>query len=634
MKKSLLVLLLSSCAVFTVTAQNSIFKDTLKMPAGFIIDSILLPPSPLTTQILFIGGHDIVQTTRTYGNPAGVQIAKEWHDFIGFTPDTTRQSLGWISVNHEMIYRDDKIGDGGGMTVFRVRRNANDQLEVIDQTLTDGRKGKFFNVDFVNTVGETGMNCAGISSTVDGRIWTAEEWFRTNNASINNGAISTVGNARGIEDTPIRIATQGAANQGVRDTADFTIRNSGFADFDGRTIRKFQNFNWMVEIDPRQAKAIRKQYNWGRQGFEGGAIAADNRTVYLGEDATPGWFTKFVADTPGDFTKGKIYAYKHDIPEKWVEIPNNSLDTMMNFSAAARRRGATGYARAEWVAIDPKTNKVYWTETGVDDLGPEFARGLATGATIDPGHVARAQSKGFTSATDANYKDYYGRIWVYDPKTLEHYIYLEGGPDLPEPGPAEANYPSKHLSNPDGLNVMQIDGKSFLVINEDLNNTTFGRVPAGVNNLSCEVYLLDLSKTNPTVNDLIRLTTVPRGAEVTGACPTPDGKSLLLNSQHSSVRNAFPYNHSFTFAIHGFDKLKTTALQDPEIEKSNELKLYPNPTRRVVFMNKTVDAAIYDLSGKRIRVVRNTNELDVADLAAGTYFVQTADGEVKKLVIQ
>jgi hypothetical protein len=146
--------------------------------------------------------------------------------------------------------------------------------------------------------------------------------------------------------------------------------------------------------------------------------------------------------------------------------------------------------------------------------------------------------------------------------------------------------------------------------------------------------LLDLSKTNPTVNDLIRLTTVPRGAEVTGACPTPDGKSLLLNSQHSSVRNAFPYNHSFTFAIHGFDKLKTTALQDPEIEKSNELKLYPNPTRRVVFMNKTVDAAIYDLSGKRIRVVRNTNELDVADLAAGTYFVQTADGEVKKLVIQ
>ncbi len=603
------------------------------MPAGFVLDSVLLPPSPLSVQVLFVGGVDLVQTTKTYGNPAGQQFAKEWHDFIGFTKDTTNASFGWISVNHEMVYRDDRIGDGGGMTVFRVKRNANDQLEVVDQTLTDGRKGKFFNVDFVNTVGETGMNCAGISSTIDGRIWTAEEWFRTNNSDINNGQnVSAPNTAGAFPMAPGRTSSSNAPNQGVRDTADFTIRNSGITGFDSLRIRKFQNFNWMVEIDPRQAKAIRKQYNWGRQGFEGGAIAADNKTVYLGEDATPGWFSRFVADTPGDFTKGKMYVYKHDTPSKWVEIPAVP-DSMLNFSAAARAKGATGYARPEWVAIDPKNNKVYWAETGVDNLGPAFAAGVATGATIDPGHTARAISKGFASATDANYKDYYGRIWVYDPATLEHFIYLEGGPDFAA-SPAEAAYPSKHLTNPDGLNVMQIDGKSFLVINEDLNGTTFGRTPAGVSNPTCEVYLLDLNKANPTVNDLIRLTAVPRGAEVTGAMPTPDGKSLLLNIQHPSASNPFPYNHSLTFVINGFDRLKTTALQNPEVEKSNELLLYPNPTRRTVFMNKTIDAAIYDASGKRIRVVRNTNELNVEDLTAGIYFVQTADGEIKKLIIQ
>lgn len=595
------------------------------MPSGYILDSVLLPPSPLKMQVLFVGGHDIVQTTKTYNNPAGQQIAKEWHDFIGFTPDETGASLGWVSVNHEMIYRDDKIGDGGGMTVFRVKRGADDNLEIVEQTLEDGRKGRFFNVDFVNTVGETGMNCAGISSLVDGRIWTAEEWFRGNNASINNGNIST-------GSLPIRISTQNVANQGVRDTSDFTIK-SDIPGFDSLRVKKFENFNWMVEIDPRQAKAIRKQYNWGRQGFEGGAIALDNKTVYLGEDATPGWFSRFVADTPGDFTKGKMYVYKHDAPGKWVEIPNDKPENMLNFGQKAAEAGATGYSRPEWVTIDPKTGKVYWAETGTDNLGPAFAAGVAEGVTIDPAHTARATAQGLSGATDPNYKDYYGRIWVYDPATLEHYVFLEGGPDFAA-SPDEANYPEKHLSNPDGVVVMQIDGKSFLVIQEDLNGRTFGRVPAGVNNNTCEVYLLDLSIENPTIDDLIRLTAVPRGAEVTGAIQTSDGKSLLLNSQHPSVNNPFPFNHSLTFALHGFDKLTITDLQDPNFEPTQELLVYPNPTRRAVFFNRTVDVAVYDANGKRIRVERNVSELNVSDLATGMYFIRTSEGETKKLIIQ
>lgn len=632
MKKALLALLLSSCTIFFVTAQNSIFKDTLKMPAGFQPQQVLVPPSPLSLQVLFVGGVDMVQTTQTYGNPAGQQFAKEWHDFIGFTKDTTNASLGWVSVNHEMVYLDNKIGDGGGMTAFRVRRSpTSDSLEVVEQTLADGRKGKFFNVDFANTVGETGMNCGGIEGP-DGRIWTAEEWFRTNNASIITG--QNINNPTSVGAFPK--APGSAVNQGVRDTADWTIK-SDIPGFDGQKIKKFQNFNWMVEIDPRQAKAIRKQYNWGRQGFEGGSIANDNKTVYLGVDATPAFWGRFVADVAGDFTKGKLYVYKASNAqgERWVQIDNGSIDKMLNFDAQALAVGATMYNRIEWTAIDRKTGKIYWTETGADALGPLWSDDAANGGTYDPYHIARATAKGLTGPGDANYKDYYGRVWVYDPATNYNSVLIEGGPEFDQSAsPAEANYPKNHLSNPDGLQVVTIDGKSFAVIEEDLNGLTFGRTPAGATRAICEVYLLDLSKQNPTVDDLIRLTATPRGAEVTGCTMTPDGKTLLINSQHPDVNNPFPYNHSLTFAIHGFDRLKTTALQDPEFEKSNELLLYPNPTRRVVFMNKTVDAAIYDANGKRIRVVRNTNELDVADLTVGMYFVQTADGEIKKLVIQ
>ena len=184
MKRTLLSIVLSCAFLTYINAQTTtLFAEEIEMPSGYNPEEVLLPPSPLSLQVIFVGGHDLVQTTRTYGNEAGISYAKEWHDFIGFTPDNSGESLGWVSINHERIYRNDRIGDGGGMTVFKVQRNPlNDrELVVVDQQLSDGRKGKFFNVDFVNTVGETGMNCGGISSIVDGRIWTAEEWFRSGN---------------------------------------------------------------------------------------------------------------------------------------------------------------------------------------------------------------------------------------------------------------------------------------------------------------------------------------------------------------------------------------------------------------------------------------------------------------------
>ncbi len=633
--------LLATCAFVGLSASSAqtIFSESVRMPAGFVPDSILMPPSPFTTQVLFIGGTDIVQAPGAYGNKPGPALAKEWHDFIGFTPDSGTGDLGWISVNHEMIYRDDMLGDGGGMTVFKVRRAANGQLEHVEQTLADGRKGRFFGVDFANTVGETGMNCGGISSMVDGRIWTAEEWWRSNNRDINGGNVGTT-------NFPLRVGS--TANQGVRDTADFTIKTDIPGPWNGMKLKKYQNFNWMVEIDPRQAKAIRKQYNWGRQPFEGGAVEAGNRIVYLGPDDTPGFFGMFVADTPGDFSKGTVFAYKHDKPGyKWVPIYEHA--DLLDHHKAAARKGATMFNRIEWVAIDPlDDNAVYFTETGSDFPGAAFAAGQAAGGVHDPYHKARATALGIASPNDRTYPDFYGRIWRYDAvrDTLE--VYLEGGPALTA-SPTQENYPAVHLSNPDGLAMMKIDGRSFLVINEDLNGRSFGRVPDGVSNSTCEVFLLDLAIKKPKLNDLIRLTAVPKGSEVTGACATPDGKSLLLNIQHPTTTNPFPYNHSLTFAIHGFDKVRIPrkAAHSPAapaeaqliLNSGSELKpafrLSPNPTTRFVEFNGLEDVAVYNAAtGQRLMVRQQVDRLDVSELTPGTYIVQNGAGEALRLVIQ
>ena len=574
----------------------------------FESDTVIMPSSGIKQQVLFIGGVDMVQTTDTYGNPAGAFPAKQWHDFIGFTPDPSSDDLGWLSVNHERVSADDNIGDGGGMTAFKIRRNpSTDLIEIVEQTLPDGRTGKFFNVDFANTVGETGMNCGGIQSSFDGRIWTAEEWFRASNAHIYDDG------------------------DGVRDTADFTISGSGISMADGQTISKYENFNYMVEIDPKTATAVRKQYNWGRQPFEGGVVMPDNKTVYLGADNTPGIFTKFVADNEGDFTTGTTYFYKEDAPGKWVEIDNTDLNKMLHFQDEAIALGATMFNRLEWIAYSPKDGNVYMTETGRDNPASRWNDELADGGKFAQHHIDRANKQYATGPDDLDYRDYYGRVLKLDIVTNEVSVYIEAGPEYAD-DVDPSDYPSTHLSNPDGLGFITIGDVSYMLICEDLNGTSNGRMPMGTSNRTCEMFMLDMRIANPTLDDLIRIAQVPVGAEITGVNGLPDGKTILFNVQHPSSSNPYPYNNSCTIALTGFHE---GFLSTPEIDEStSELKMYPNPAISVVHLNKTTDIGIYDATGKLIHVVRNTNKVNVSNMAPGTYYIQTADKETKTLIVQ
>lgn len=601
-------LLFSASLLVAATASHAQLGFNPHFDFTIETETVLVPESLIQKQVIFIGGVDEVQTTDTYGNPAGSFPAKQWHDFIGFTPDEGSSDLGWISVNHEMISSDDNIGDGGGMTVFKIRRNAaTDSIEIVSQTLSDGRTGEFFNIDFANTVGETGMNCGGIQSEADGRIWTAEEWFQSSNAAIYSDG------------------------SGIRDTSDFTISGSGIAMADGETIKKVQNMNYMVEIDPREAVAVRKQYNWGRQPFEGGVVMPDNKTVYLGADNTPGILSKFVADAAGDFTEGTTYFYKEDAPGKWVEIDNSDLDVMLHFQDHAIEAGATMFNRLEWVAYDEIGGKVYITETGRDNPAGSWNDEAEDGGLFAAHHIARASAQGVTGPDDADYVDYYGRVLELDPSTNNISVYLEGGPDY-DGDVAEADYPATQLSNPDGLGFITIGDVSYMLICEDLNGSSNGRMPAGFSNRTCEMFMLDMRISDPTLEDLIRIAEVPMGAEITGVRGLPDGKTILFNSQHPSGSNPYPYNNSCTIAITGFDKGFT---EIPEVDKTaNELKLYPNPSSGIVYMNKLTDVAIYNANGELINVLTQVDKINTTNLPAGIYYIQTSERETKKLIVQ
>lgn len=622
MKKQLLTLLLAAGAIHA--------DAQIKFPVNIIPDwqskTVWMPKSPLQQQIIFVGGTDTVQTTATYGNAAGTALAKQWHDFIGFTPETdpaklAAGELGWVIVNHEMIQNNDRIGDGGGMTSFKIKRNTDGNLEVVVQTLADGRTGKFFNVDFANTTGETGMNCGGIVAP-SGRIWTAEEWYQSSNAGMSSG---------------------------LRDTSDFTIGTTtpaGFPGFNGRTLKRYENFNWMVEVDPKTGKAIRKQYNWGRAGWEGGAIMDDNKTVYLFEDGTPGLLAKFVATTAGDFTQGQLYVYKHDAPGKWITIENN-LDTLIHLRDVAFRRGATMFTRLEWGAVNKTNGKIYITETGNDNPGSAFK----FHAGVVAPHLVKAYKDRYQvvngmpfpgndlaaadSVREGKFRDYYGRVLELDPATGNVISYLEGGPySGSSTSKSLGVYPAKHLSNPDGLNFAYIHGKTYMLVQEDLNGRTWNRMPLeyqGGSQTICEAYLLDMSIANPTFNDLVRVTACSPGAEITGGIFI-DSKTMLINAQHPDAGNTFPYNNSLTYAINGWDNIP--AFIDEAVNSTGSFVAYPNPVAGELNLNKVTDVAVYDMTGKRVKVLRDVQIIPMHDLTPGTYFVINAEGQSVKIIVQ
>jgi len=585
--------------------------------------TVWMPKSPLKHQVIFAGGVDVVKTTATYGNPAGQTYAKQWHDFIGFTPDKSSSGdLGWVTVNHEMTQRNDFVGDGGGMTMFKLKRISGDQLEVVEQSLADGRKGKFFNVDFVNTVGETGMNCGGITDRANGRIWTAEEWLQTSNRTFFNSGAN------------------------FRDTSNFTIgvtAPAGFPGFNGKTIKRYQNVNWMVEIDPVNAKAIRKQYNWGRAGWEGGVVLPDNKTVFLFEDGSPGILAKFVASNAGDFTSGQLYVYKHDAPGKWITIENN-LDTLLELNTVAIRRGASMFNRLEWGAYH--NGKIYITETGRDQFtyntgnarNGVISKGLVDGyktryKVLTGNNFPGTDAQAADSVRNGRFFDYYGRVLELDLATNEVRSFLEGGPFFATSASQgrTTGYPLVHLSNPDGLDFMTVKGKTYMIIQEDLNGTSYNRMPAGLPT-TCELYLLDMNVSNPTLADLVRVTACAPGAEITGAIAI-DSKTMLVNSQHPNATNDGPYANSLTYAISGFDG--TPALSNDELKAgSASFTVFPNPTARELHLSRRMDVAIYDALGKRMRVERDVVTVNVSDLTPGAYFIRNTEGETLRFVVE
>ncbi len=470
------------------TNNVEIMVDTIppftSIASNFDSDSLILPEG-FTYQILFQEKTDLV--TRADGQKFP---AKGNHDLSVFIPDSiSPETKGLVYISHETKYADPNLGDGGGATVFEIEKlNGHWQVQ-----------GNFDHVDF-SEVGYTNRNCGG-SLTPNGTVFTCEEAWAWNTEYLYQ------------------------EGKGHTDTS----RTYG--------LSVWENMGYVVEVDPRTRKVIKKHHKMGKYVHEDALCTADGKTVYLSDDMSPGVFFKYETEVPFDYSNGQLYAYRQSedgLSGDWLELPMDTV-SLINCEKIAKSMGASMFIRHEW--IEEIDGKIYISETGEDHFS--WAESIKSG-----GHVPNYTRENLASS-ETDFDDPFGRILVFDPKTNSMKPYIEGG---------MFSDSISCFSNPDCNTSVNIGGKDYLVISEDINWYDRNRVGEDATlrkDFFNEIYFLDMTIENPKVDDLMRFCVAPRGAETTGVIFLPDG-AMLMNLQHPKSSNKGDFNRSSTIIVEGF----------------------------------------------------------------------------------
>ncbi|MCL4745482.1 MAG: PhoX family phosphatase [Burkholderiaceae bacterium] len=311
------------------------------------------------------------------------------------------------------------------------------------------------------------------------------------------------------------------------------------ARFDVAKSRNEPNhFGWVVEIDPYAPDSVPvKRTALGRFSHEGATVAecADGRVaVYSGDDRAFEYIYKFVSERAWNkadraanrdlLDHGTLYVARFDADGsgEWIALVHgrNGLGAATGFDsqgavaryarAAADRAGATKMDRPEWIARHPATGDLYCTLTNNTARG---AKGREGATAVNPrapnrhGHIVRwSEHEGDCAATRFRWE-----IFV-----------VAGDPMHAEPQ-QRGNIRGDLFASPDGL---MIDARGLVWVQTDVSPSVLSKGDHAIygNNQMLAV--------DPATREVRRFMTGPRGCELTGACMTPDGRTMFVNVQH------------------------------------------------------------------------------------------------------
>jgi hypothetical protein len=295
-------------------------------------------------------------------------------------------------------------------------------------------------------------------------------------------------------------------------------------------------FGWVVEIDPYDpGRPPVKRTALGRFRHENAAVvlAADGRVVvYMGDDQAFEYVYKFVSSGRYDAARpreahldlldsGTLYAarFEADGSGRWLPLTteNPALrgfsdpgEILVQARKAADFAGATPLDRPEWIAVDPRTRRVYCAMTNNarrEEPGPASPR-----PRNDHGHVVR---------------------WAESDPASDRFswdVFLLAGDPESSVETQRAVHAGDVFSSPDGLSF---DSRGLLWIQTDMSGGKMFHPDRAPDRPDFEAFGNNqMLAVDPEEGVVRRFLTGPVGCEVTGFTLTPDGRTLFVNIQH------------------------------------------------------------------------------------------------------
>jgi hypothetical protein len=296
-------------------------------------------------------------------------------------------------------------------------------------------------------------------------------------------------------------------------------------------------FGWVVEINPLDPQSAPvKRTALGRAAHEGATVTMtkDGRAVvYMGEDARFEYIYKFVSRDrirPGGaranaslLDHGTLYVARFDANGRGEWLPlvqgkgpltadngfRDQGEVLIRSRQASDLLGATKMDRPEWIAVEPRSRRVFCTLTnnsqrGAEGRPPVDAANPRSGNSM--GHIIEWQEEGDFHASHFSWRHF---VLAGDPANTR----VE----------AQGNVQGDAFACPDGL---MADARGLLWIQTDMSATAMGK--GDLARLGNNMLLA----ADPATGEVRRFLTGPAGCELTGLSMTPDGRTLFVNIQH------------------------------------------------------------------------------------------------------
>ena len=264
-----------------------------------------------------------------------------------------------------------------------------------------------------------------------------------------------------------------------------------------------EHYGWVVEVDPFSGKK-RKLISLGRCAHECATVKQlnDKRlVVYTGDDMDNGCLYKFISNSQGNLTNGKLYVASMET-KKWIEVNyekhkilrkkfKNQTEVLTYLRESAKLIGGTELDRPEDIEIDPFNNHV------VVALTNNYSKNDMHGSLLK---IMEKDNK-------------------HDSLDFDFETLKSGGV-------------STGFSCPDNL---LFDKVGNLWFTSDISGSKMNKSPEYLPFKNNGLFVL--IRSGIQAGEIIQVASAPVDAEFTGPCFSPDGKTLFLSVQHPGERS-------------------------------------------------------------------------------------------------